>query len=61
MKIVLLFPLYSNVRTPYRSLPSLSSFMRGLVHGVTVRDLNLVLSDESLIARAIKHACLEGD
>jgi hypothetical protein len=54
MKVVLLFPPYSNPWTPYLSLPVLSSFLKTLGHSVSVRDLNLDLFYDSLHKDAIE-------
>ena len=58
MRIALLYPPYSNLRTAYLSLPTLSSYLRALGHSVTIRDLNLDLFYDSLNEEAVRSEAL---
>lgn len=61
MKAVLFYPPYANPRTPYLSLPTLSSFIKRLGHVVTIRDLNLDLLYDSSVEDAIKGEGLDAN
>jgi hypothetical protein len=56
MKIALLYPPYSNLRTAYLSLPTLSSYVKALGHSVIIKDLNLELFYDSLKGEVIEKA-----
>ncbi len=60
MNIAFLYPPYSNLRTPYLSLPTLSAFVKALGHAVSVRDLNLDFFYHSLNEEVIRQASSEG-
>ncbi len=61
MKTILLYPPQSNARTPYLSLPTLSSYLRTLGETVIIRDLNLDLFYDSLPEIAIKEEWPDAD